>query len=175
MAARVLHSGADGVIPERDAAPSSPPHSLRAMTGEGPVMIPRRIERLLTRRRIFLRLIVTTTTLVLLSGILISVLDRAEFPSVWLGMWWAVQTVTTVGYGDVVPTQVWGRIIAALVMLVGIGFLSLITATVASSLIARAGEGSAAAQREAVANAFRQIELRLDELERLLREERRES
>jgi voltage-gated potassium channel len=143
------------------------------MIGESPPMIPRRIERLLTSRRIFLRLIVTTTTMVLLSGILISVLDRDEFPSVWLGMWWAVQTVTTVGYGDIVPTQVWGRIIAALVMLVGIGFLSLITATVASSLLARAGEDSATAQREAIADAFQRVERRLDELERLLREERR--
>jgi voltage-gated potassium channel len=145
------------------------------MPGERPAVIPRRIERMLTSRRIFLHLIVTTTTLVLLSGLLISILDRGEFPSVWLGMWWAVQTVTTVGYGDVVPTQVWGRIIAAVVMLVGIGFLSLITATVASSLIARAGEGSAAAQREAIADAFRRLERRLDELEQLLREERRES
>ena len=143
------------------------------MRGERVPVIPRRIERLLTSRRIFLRLIVTTTTMVLLSGILISVLDRDEFPSVWLGMWWAVQTVTTVGYGDVVPTQVPGRIIATLVMLVGIGFLSLITATVASSLLARSGEGNAAAQREAIAEAFRKLERRLDELERLLREERR--
>jgi voltage-gated potassium channel len=145
------------------------------MTGEGPAMIPRRIERLLTSRHIFLRLIATTTAMVVLSGILISVLDHDEFPSVWLGMWWAVQTVTTVGYGDVVPNDVLGRIIAALIMLVGIGFLSLITATVASSLIAQVGEGSAAAQREAIAEAFRRLERRLDELERLLREERRES
>jgi voltage-gated potassium channel len=130
---------------------------------------------MLTSRRVFVSLIGTTTALVLLSGILISILDRDEFPSVWLGMWWAVQTVTTVGYGDVTPSQVWGRIIAAVIMLVGIGFLSLITATVASSLLARAGEGTAAAQREAVADAFQRLERRLDEIERLLREERRES
>jgi voltage-gated potassium channel len=130
---------------------------------------------MLTSRRVFVSLIGTTTALVLLSGILISILDRDEFPSVWLGMWWAVQTVTTVGYGDVTPSQVWGRIIAAVIMLVGIGFLSLITATVASSLLARAGEGTAAAQREAVADAFQRLERRLDEIERLLHEERRES
>jgi voltage-gated potassium channel len=153
--------------------PSAGQHSLRQMAGESSPKIPRQIERLLTSRRVFIRLIGTTAALVILGGILMSVLDRDEFPSVWLGMWWAVQTVTTVGYGDVVPTQVQGRIIAALIMLVGIGFLSLITATVASSLLARAGEDSAAAQREAAADAFRRIERRLDELEQLLRDERR--
>ena len=143
------------------------------MRPERPPVIPRRIERLLTSRHIVLRLLATTTSLVLAGGILMSILDREEFPSVWLGLWWAVQTVTTVGYGDIVPTQVEGRIIASLVMLIGIGFLSLITATVASTLIARADEASNAEQREAVADAFRRIEQRLDELERLLRAERR--
>jgi voltage-gated potassium channel len=128
---------------------------------------------MLTSRRVFVSLIGTTTALVVLGGILISVVDRDEFPSVWLGMWWSIQTVTTVGYGDITPTEVPGRIIAALVMLIGIGFLSLITATVASSLIARAGESRAAAQREALADAFRRLERRLDEVERLLRDERR--
>ena len=34
--------------------------------------------------------------------------DKDDFSSVWDGMWWAVQTVTTVGYGDAVPTTVAG-------------------------------------------------------------------
>jgi hypothetical protein len=50
-------------------------------------------------------------------------------------MWWAVVTVTTVGYGDVYPTSVEGRIIAMVVMLFGIGFLSVLTATVASRFV----------------------------------------
>ena len=40
---------------------------------------------------------------------LISVIDREEYPDVGIGMWWALQTVTTVGYGDVTPTHVAGR------------------------------------------------------------------
>jgi len=53
----------------------------------------------------------------------------------WDGVWWAVVTVTTAGYGDLNPTDVEGRIIGIILMLVGIGFISVLTATVASELI----------------------------------------
>ena len=131
--------------------------------------MPRPIERFLTSRYVFLRLIATTTALTILSGVLISLVDREEFPSVWLGMWWAIQTVSTVGYGDVTPTAVQGRIIAAFVMIVGVGFISLITATVASSLISRVREDENVREQKIAAGVER-LERRLDELERLLRE-----
>jgi voltage-gated potassium channel len=50
-------------------------------------------------------------------------------------MWWAVVTVTTVGYGDIYPRTVGGRIVAMLLMLVGIGFISVLTATIASLFV----------------------------------------
>jgi voltage-gated potassium channel len=133
--------------------------------------MPRRIERILTSRHIFLRLITTTVALVILFGVLISVVDRDEFPSVWLGMWWAIGTVTTVGYGDVVPVQPAGRIVAAAVMVVGIAFLSLITATVASVLVSRAAGRAAGDETEVVA-ALERIEQRLESLEREVRSDR---
>jgi voltage-gated potassium channel len=134
-------------------------------------MMPRRIERILTSRHIFFRLITTTVALVILFGVLISVVDRDEFPSVWLGMWWAIGTVTTVGYGDVVPVQTGGRIVAAAVMIVGIAFLSLITATVASVLVSRAGGRTAGDEAEVVV-ALERIEQRLESLEREVRSDR---
>jgi voltage-gated potassium channel len=134
-------------------------------------MMPRRIERILTSRHIFFRLITTTVALVILFGVLISIVDRDEFPSVWLGMWWAIGTVTTVGYGDVVPVQPAGRIMAAAVMVVGIGFLSLITATVASVLVSRAAGRAAGDEAEVVA-ALERIEQRLESLEREVRSDR---
>src|SRR6188508_2533311 len=98
------------------------------MRAAPPPILPRQIERVLMSRHIILRLILTTVGLVIGLGILIAIVDSEDFPNVWLGMWWAVGTVATVGYGDVVPTQLGGRIIAAAAMIVGIGFLSLITA-----------------------------------------------
>jgi len=52
-------------------------------------------------------------------------------------LWWAVQTVTTVGYGDDVPVSDLGRILAAVVMLLGIGFVTVITASITGAFVAR--------------------------------------
>lgn len=50
-------------------------------------------------------------------------------------LWWSVVTMTTVGYGDISPTTTGGRIVGFAVMLLGIGFLGLFTATIASVFI----------------------------------------
>jgi voltage-gated potassium channel len=68
-------------------------------------------------------------------GITERLLDRPEFPTISKGLWFALQTETTVGYGDVAPTRVDGRIIAAVVMLAGIGFIAVITASVTAGLV----------------------------------------
>ncbi len=47
------------------------------------------------------------------------------------GVWWAVTTVTTVGYGDIRPETDAGRVIAMAVMLVGIGFVAIVTGAAA--------------------------------------------
>jgi voltage-gated potassium channel len=57
--------------------------------------------------------------------------------STWDGAWWAITTMTTVGYGDVYPRTTAGRVIAVLVMLVGIGFIALLTGAVAERFLAR--------------------------------------
>jgi voltage-gated potassium channel len=71
--------------------------------------------------------------------------------------------VTTVGYGDHVPVTVSGRLVAAFVMLVGIGFLTVITAAITSTFVSRT-EGEQAQSDAAVATAqqLREIESRLD-------------
>jgi len=137
------------------------------MASPATAKMPRPIERILTSRHVFARLIVTTVILTILFGVLISLVDRKEFPSVWLGMWWAVQTVTTLGYGDIVPTQLTGRILAAAVMIVGIAFLSLITATVASVLVSRASHDVSSEEADLMA-ALKRVEQRLESLEQEL-------
>jgi hypothetical protein len=74
---------------------------------------------------------------VIIWGVVEHLVDDQTFPTVWLGMWWALQTVTTVGYGDVIPQNDVGRAFASLLMLGGLAFLSVVTATITSSFVAR--------------------------------------
>jgi voltage-gated potassium channel len=76
-----------------------------------------------------------TLTVTVVAGVVIRLLDHSEFATVGLGLWWAVQTVTTVGYGDIVPHQTSGRLIAAILMLAGIGLLSVVTAVITAAFL----------------------------------------
>jgi voltage-gated potassium channel len=92
-------------------------------------------ERRLTSGQTFRVVALVTVFIVVVAGAAQATFDANEFTSVCDGVWWAVVTVTTVGYGDLYPTDVEGRLIAIVVMLVGIGFLSVLTATVASRFV----------------------------------------
>lgn len=76
-----------------------------------------------------------TVFIVVVAGAAQATFDAGEFKSIWDGVWWAVVTVTTVGYGDLYPKTVGGRLIGIVVMFVGIGFLSVLTATIASRFV----------------------------------------
>jgi voltage-gated potassium channel len=85
---------------------------------------------------IALRLVALITLfIVVIAGATEATFDSKDFPHFWDGVWWSTVTVTTVGYGDYVPRSVAGRLIGMVVMLVGIGFLSVLTATVASHFV----------------------------------------
>ena len=92
-------------------------------------------ERALTSGATFRLVALLTLVVVVVSGSVEALVDSRDFDSTWEGIWWALETVTTVGYGDVPVTTVHGRIIAMFVMLVGIGFLSVLTATIASRFV----------------------------------------
>lgn len=57
-----------------------------------------------------------------------------EFSSIFACMWWAVSTMTTVGYGDIVPITVGGKLFTSFISFIGIGVVSIPTALLASSL-----------------------------------------
>src|SRR2546421_4025103 len=108
-----------------------------------------------------------TVIITVAGGILERVFDRQEFPTIGRGLWFALQTVTTVGYGDVTPRHSDGRFIGAVVMLTGIGFLAVITASVTASLIESSrrrfaqSEGDVARRMEEVSKRLVRIEASL--------------
>jgi voltage-gated potassium channel len=113
-------------------------------------------------------IVAATAVVVVAGGISMRVLDHDEYSNVWVGMWWALQTVTTVGYGDVTPRKVSGRIVGVFVMLEGIAFLTIIIAAITSTFIARAQIERDVAQGADEDEAERRIEARLDRLEQRL-------
>ena len=138
-------------------------------------LIERRLERFLREppsvRNAAGVIVVATAVIVVGAGVLISLIDREEYPSVGVGMWWALQTVTTVGYGDVTPTHVGGRLVGAAVMLEGTAFIAIVTAVITSTFVARATRESDAARakdqlsdRELMEQRFNELERKLDEL-----------
>jgi voltage-gated potassium channel Kch len=113
--------------------------------------------------------IVTATALVVVvAGVVITLVDSEEYPNVGVGIWWALQTVTTVGYGDVAPSEPAGRIVGGVVMLEGIALIAIVTAVITSSFVARAQRADAAARQTDELSDRELMERRFDELERKL-------
>ncbi len=133
----------------------------------------RRLDRLIAHaenpRKAAVVIAAVTTTITLFAGWLMTIADRDGFPTLGSGLWWAVQTVTTVGYGDHVPTTRPGQIMAGVVMLLGIGFVTVITASITGAFIARSRrDEQAGGDVPATAEQVRQIDERLARIEAAL-------
>jgi voltage-gated potassium channel len=122
----------------------------------------------LTVRRAAQIIAIVTIVVTIVAGLLMHFTDPKNFPNIGVGMWWAIQTVTTVGYGDVVPTSTVGRLVAALVMLVGIGFLTVITAAITSTFIETTRRRLEGATTDAMSAKLDQIVTRLAAIEAAL-------
>jgi voltage-gated potassium channel len=133
-----------------------------------PNLIERRMSRFLREppsvRTAASVIVVATAIVVVGGGVAMRLLDHDEYPNVWVGMWWALQTVTTVGYGDVTPRHTSGRIVGAFVMLEGIAFLTIIIAAITSTFVARAAAEHEAAEAADDDKAAERIEAALDDL-----------
>ncbi len=137
--------------------------------------IERRMSKFLNKPpsvRVAASVIVTATaTVVVASGILMRLIDHTEYSSIWVGMWWALQTVTTVGYGDVTPVKASGRLVASVVMLEGIAFLAITTAVITSAFVARAEEERAQRAADDAAldeDRLERLEAQLNRIEAML-------
>ena len=94
------------------------------------------IERL-TIWRAMRTIVVVVALLVLAGALLVRLLEPETFDDFGLAAWWAVETVTTVGYGDVVPVTTQGRIVGTVLMVTGVSMIPLVTSIVVSILSAK--------------------------------------
>lgn len=101
---------------------------------------------------------------VVVGGAVFAGVEKQQHLTTWDGVWWAVTTVTTVGYGDIYPKTDGGRIIAMAIMLVGIGFVALLTAFIADRFVHQQKE--AAAKEDQILAELSEIRSRLEGLER---------
>lgn len=97
-------------------------------------------------------------------GLVERLVDPKSFHSIWLGIWWAVQTVTTVGYGDIVPGSTVGKAIATVLMLGGLSLLAVVTATITSGFVARQQARDRAEGHDPVMRKLNDVGAQLDEL-----------
>lgn len=99
--------------------------------------------------------------LVVAGGGLLSVIEPETVKGdIGVGIWWAVVTATTVGYGDIAPQTVWGRLIGVALMLAGIGLVSTLAASIAAHFIEQEQQ-----------TGLQDVTARLDRIEALLRQQ----
>jgi len=126
------------------------------------------LNRAVISGRIVPYLVLMMLTIMMLAALTVHVLSPKAFASFGNEVWWAAQTVTTVGYGDVVPATSGGRFIGGIVMFVSVATVSLVTAVVTAGFVAyqqRRLSGDVERHQQLVETLAR-IEARLDTIER---------
>lgn len=113
---------------------------------------------------------ITTTILgaaivVIIFGILVAGVDPGV-KTVWEGIWWAIATVSTIGYGDVVPTSPLGRILGIILVILGLGIFVIITANILAIALRR--------ERKKFAKEEHEVEEILDELKEMRSEQEKQ-
>jgi voltage-gated potassium channel len=91
----------------------------------------------LTLLRAVRTILLVALLLVAIAGALERIVEPAVFTSLGLAYWFAASTVTTVGYGDVVPHSVGGRVVAVVLMLTGLSLIPTLTSVIVSVLVSK--------------------------------------
>jgi len=108
--------------------------------------------------------VVLWTFWIVVFGVIEHLVDPDTFDSVWLGMWWGMQTVTTVGYGDVVPQDTVGKVIGAFLMLGGLSLLAVVTGAITSAFVTRAETERREAGDDPVMRRLQHVSAQLEEI-----------
>jgi voltage-gated potassium channel len=112
----------------------------------------------LTLLRAIATILCVATVIVLVAGALERVVEPETFDTLGVSYWWAITTVTTVGYGDVVPHTTAGRFVASCLMFTGLALIPTTTSVVISMLLSKFNREAQRDQAE-----------RLERIEALLR------
>jgi voltage-gated potassium channel len=126
------------------------------------------LNRAVVSGRIIPYLVLLMLAAMMMAAVTVHVLSPKAFATFGDEVWWAAQTVTTVGYGDVVPTTSGGRFIGGIVMFVSVATVSLVTAVVTAGFVAYQQRrlGGEVERHQELRNALARIEKRLDAFER---------
>jgi voltage-gated potassium channel len=133
-----------------------------------------RVEAILKHHSLFRVLIVAAATLFTGAWLVLLFEENAKGSNIHNypdALWWAIVTVTTVGYGDRYPSTEGGRIVASVLMLLGIGLIGVLTATVASVFIKEHTDASKEEFKKGHADLGQQLSVisdRLADVERRL-------
>jgi voltage-gated potassium channel len=125
-----------------------------------------RVQRAIERLTIF-RAVRMVALVALSLALVAAVLERLVDPAMGDfadALWWAIVTVTTVGYGDVIPTSTSGRVIASFLMVAGVSAIPITTSLVVSVFVSRAQ----AQQRAHDAELRAELMARLERIEQAL-------
>ena len=136
-----------------------------------------RVPRTLLRRMSFAQAsalsITITSCAIVAAAAAVTYTDPDQFPHLGVGLWWAAATVTTVGYGDVVPSSPGGRLIGGVVMFLGIASLALLTAIAASAIVVgevRSEEREIEKEETEILSELRKLTSRISRLEGITNE-----
>ncbi|MEH7076408.1 potassium channel family protein [Neobacillus drentensis] len=99
--------------------------------------MPNRVYISFLRLPLLVRILLIAILVFLSFGISIHLLEPDTFPSIFDGIWWAIITASTVGYGDYVPHSILGRITALVLILLGVGFVSSYFGTLAAAAVTK--------------------------------------
>jgi voltage-gated potassium channel len=134
------------------------------------VRVPRKLRRRMSLAQALVTSITITRCAVLVAAAAVTYTDPEQFPHLGVGLWWAAATVTTVGYGDVVPSSPGGRLIGGLLMFLGIASLALLTAIAASAIVVgevRSEEREIEREETEILSELRNLASRMSRLERM--------
>ncbi len=99
------------------------------------------------------------------AGAAFALMERPRHVSMWEGMWWSATTVTTVGYGDESPHTTAGKFLALFVMVIGIGFVAVLTGSIAQYFVRNSAGEDAAEKHDELISHIREMSARIEALE----------